>query len=71
MEALNPDRSAARHPLFQVMLTLGDAADDAPGLPGVRAQTSQLNPGTAKFDLTWGLVEMPDGGIAGGAGVRG
>jgi len=63
VEALNPERSASRHPLFQVVLALADAVDAAPALPGVVAETSQLNPGPAKFDLEIAFLEHrdPDG----------
>ncbi|MCS0603436.1 amino acid adenylation domain-containing protein [Streptomyces sp. LP11] len=60
VEALNPERSAARHPLFQVMLTLAEAAEPAPALPGVRAETGQPGMGTAKFDLTVNFYEHRD-----------
>ena len=60
VEVLNPDRSAARHPLFQVMLALADADDDAPALPGLTARTTQLNPGTAKFDIDVNFLEHRD-----------
>ncbi|MGW4690726.1 condensation domain-containing protein, partial [Streptomyces sp. NPDC004244] len=63
VEALNPERSASRHPLFQVMLTVADAVNPAPALPGVQARTDQLPLGTAKFDLTVNFHEhrTPDG----------
>ncbi|MGV9457399.1 amino acid adenylation domain-containing protein, partial [Streptomyces sp. NPDC003635] len=60
VEALNPERSAARHPLFQVMLTLAEAAEPAPALPGVRARTTQPDLGRAKFDLTVNFAERRD-----------
>ncbi|MGW3099572.1 amino acid adenylation domain-containing protein [Streptomyces sp. NPDC001102] len=60
VEALNPERSAARHPLFQVMLTLAEAADPAPALPGMRAETGRPGMGTAKFDLTVNFHEHRD-----------
>ncbi|MFE6852092.1 amino acid adenylation domain-containing protein [Streptomyces sp. NPDC057674] len=60
VETLNPERSAARHPLFQVMLTLAEAAEATPALPGIRAETSQLSAGIAKFDLTVNFYEHRD-----------
>ncbi|MFE0653939.1 amino acid adenylation domain-containing protein [Streptomyces sp. NPDC059534] len=60
VETLNPERSAARHPLFQVMLTLAEAAEATPRLPGVRAETQQLSAGIAKFDLTVNFYEHRD-----------
>ena len=63
VEALNPDRSASRHPLFQVVLALANAVDATPALPGVVAETSQLASGPAKFDLEIAFLEHrdPDG----------
>ncbi|MER5964375.1 amino acid adenylation domain-containing protein [Streptomyces sp. NPDC002057] len=60
VETLNPERSAARHPLFQVMLTLAEAAEATPRLPGVRAETERLSAGIAKFDLTVNFYEHRD-----------
>ncbi|MGY9067144.1 condensation domain-containing protein, partial [Streptomyces sp. CAS3] len=68
VEVLNPERSAARHPLFQVMLTVGQSLDAAAPELG-RMETSLVIPELriAKFDLTFGFQERPcgDGGPAG------
>ncbi|MEV0391233.1 amino acid adenylation domain-containing protein [Nonomuraea sp. NPDC050643] len=70
VEELAPSRSRARHPLFQVMLTLQNTAEATLELPGV--QTGELSAGVpaAKFDLDLRLTETsgPDGTPA---GVRG
>ncbi|MBF5000480.1 non-ribosomal peptide synthase/polyketide synthase [Nocardia sp. BSTN01] len=63
VEVLNPMRSAARHPLFQVMLDLRQAAA-APRLPGLRATMLELDSGTAKFDLHLTAEERADGSVA-------
>ena len=60
VEALNPDRSAARHPLFQVIIALAEATDTAPALPAITATTTQLTSGTAKFDLEIDFLEHRD-----------
>ncbi|MFC3386697.1 amino acid adenylation domain-containing protein, partial [Couchioplanes caeruleus subsp. azureus] len=61
VEELAPDRSAARHPLVQVMLTLQHATRSALDLPGVRAEIEPVALGVAKFDLTASFVEELDG----------
>ncbi|MDG4861850.1 amino acid adenylation domain-containing protein, partial [Streptomyces sp. T-3] len=67
VEELNPERSAARHPLFQVMLSLGEAAAPAPELPGLQAELTYPDAGISKFDLTFTFLERysadgrPDG----------
>ncbi|WP_435865720.1 amino acid adenylation domain-containing protein, partial [Streptomyces xanthochromogenes] len=69
VEALNPERSGARHPLFQVMLTLVQAGSTDPGtdFPGLRTRAEYSATRTAKFDLTVGFDEhlTPDGLPAG------
>nr|WP_051843721.1 condensation domain-containing protein [Streptomyces sp. NRRL F-2305] len=69
VEALNPERSGARHPLFQVMLTLVQAGstDFGADFPGLRARAEYAATRTAKFDLTVGFDEhlTPDGRPAG------
>ncbi|MEU3054382.1 amino acid adenylation domain-containing protein [Streptomyces griseus] len=72
VEILDPPRSLARHPLFQVNLSFDRAADVSLGLPGLRAEELVL-PGreSAKFDLNFLLraVYGADGRPAGIEGV--
>jgi nonribosomal peptide synthetase DhbF len=51
IEMLNPSRSAARHPLFQVMLTVRQEADPVPALVGVDVERIRTAQPFAKFDL--------------------
>ncbi|MEU2396298.1 amino acid adenylation domain-containing protein, partial [Streptomyces sp. NPDC007369] len=57
VEALNPTRSLAHHPLFQVMLVLQNAprADFAP--PGLRVGDMPSTSTTAKLDLIFTMSE--------------
>ncbi|WP_233512736.1 non-ribosomal peptide synthetase [Micromonospora deserti] len=66
VDAANPARSLARHPLFQVMLVHYRQQDAAPDLPGVVAEPQPVDVGVAKVDLTWYVVER-----AGGDGIDG
>src|SRR5262249_19595247 len=70
VEVLNPVRSGGSHPLFQVMFTLQQNNVEA-GLkfPGLEAEFLDVGTGTAKFDLSWGLVERGGGGLDGGLEV--
>ncbi|MFB6583969.1 condensation domain-containing protein, partial [Streptomyces sp. NPDC056402] len=67
VEDLAPTRSLARHPLFQVMLTLQNNAQADLDLPGVEAAMLALEQTPAKFDLSFGITELiaadgaPDG----------
>ncbi|MEV4341497.1 condensation domain-containing protein, partial [Streptomyces sp. NPDC049590] len=51
VEALNPERSSAYHPLFQVMFAWQDTSRIPFELPGVRAELEPVPTHTAKFDL--------------------
>ena len=66
---LNPVRSLARHPLFQVMLTVEDGDNSGRSWPcrGWTAPASRSGSATAKFDLLFALAERsgPDGEPAG------
>ncbi|GGM06075.1 non-ribosomal peptide synthetase [Dactylosporangium sucinum] len=61
VEALNPQRSLAHHPLFQVMVSYQAALPDVAGFPGIRATPRLVATGTAKFDLTFDVAERPSG----------
>ncbi|MFF9399162.1 amino acid adenylation domain-containing protein [Streptomyces sp. NPDC014744] len=66
VEALNPPRSLARHPLFQTMLAWQSVPDAAfPLGPDATARLSTMTSGTAKFDLTLNAGELAGGGIGG------
>jgi amino acid adenylation domain-containing protein len=56
VEEIQPERSLARSPLFQVVLSLEERP--APGrLPGLEAEPLPLATGASKFDLTLMLAE--------------
>ena len=57
VERLNPARSTARHPLFQVMLALQNNVAANLTLPGLAAADVPVTTETAKFDLTLNLEE--------------
>ncbi|MFD8999101.1 amino acid adenylation domain-containing protein [Streptomyces abikoensis] len=66
VEELNPPRSLARHPLFQVMLAWQSMPDAEFAMgPELAARMTAVPTGTAKFDLTLNAGERPGGGISG------
>ncbi|MEV7315227.1 amino acid adenylation domain-containing protein [Streptomyces microflavus] len=61
VEELAPPRSPARHPLFQVMLSLNNTPPPRPALAGLTVtHDSSVGRSGAKFDLTWDLAEHHD-----------
>ncbi|HEX4729030.1 MAG TPA: amino acid adenylation domain-containing protein, partial [Jatrophihabitans sp.] len=60
VEAVNPVRSASRHPLFQVMITLNGRQISGMSLPGVRLKVQSVEVPAAKFDLGLGVTENRD-----------
>jgi nonribosomal peptide synthetase DhbF len=52
VEALNPPRSLAHHPLFQVMLAFQNAPGAAVTLPGINVSRQRIGSAIAKFDLS-------------------
>ncbi|WP_051367206.1 non-ribosomal peptide synthetase [Hamadaea tsunoensis] len=70
VEALNPARSLARHPLFQVMLVLQNNDEASLALPDLEVTSRLSDTGTAKFDLTVAFSEIRNaqGEIAGISG---
>ena len=73
VDELAPDRSLARHPLFQVMLTLQNNAPGAADLTGARASRIDAGTGAARFDLDvlLGEARSGPGGLRGAADRRG
>ncbi|MFD4400747.1 amino acid adenylation domain-containing protein, partial [Kitasatospora sp. NPDC058478] len=71
VEAVNPTRSLAHHPLFQVMLGLQNAPAGEFALPGLETAHLEAPTGTARVDLTVSLAEQygPDGSPAGVLGA--
>ncbi|MEW1640437.1 amino acid adenylation domain-containing protein, partial [Streptomyces sp. NPDC093801] len=57
VEELSPARSMARHPLFQVMLTLQNTTHAELELPGVQVEVVAPERTTAKFDLDFQFDE--------------
>ncbi|MFI1018280.1 amino acid adenylation domain-containing protein [Streptomyces sp. NPDC020965] len=64
VELLNPDRSTAYHPLFQVMLAWQEPLGEVE-FPGLDVEAEELETGTAKFDLFFNLVPNGSGGAGG------
>ncbi|MER7001174.1 amino acid adenylation domain-containing protein [Streptomyces sp. NPDC000410] len=70
VEELAPTRSLARHPLFQVMLTLQNNDEAVLDLNGLRSEAMPPGEPTAKFDVEVSVGEEFDGDGA-PAGLRG
>ena len=60
VDALNPERSLARHPLFQVMVALQNTRDPDPALAGLKVRREPVETGRAKFDLSMLFRENGD-----------
>ena len=57
VEILNPARSRARHPLFQIMLAFQNKIDVSLDLPGVTVGYQPVSLEIAKFDLSFIVAE--------------
>ncbi|MFJ2816932.1 amino acid adenylation domain-containing protein, partial [Streptomyces sp. NPDC087294] len=62
VEAINPERSMSRQPLFQVMLSLDNNPSGEVTVPGLRVRTRVVRADVARVDLTLGLHETDAGG---------
>ncbi|WP_406739329.1 amino acid adenylation domain-containing protein [Streptomyces sp. NBC_00853] len=51
VEEVNPQRSLARHPLFQTMVSHSTVTQDVANLFGQPARVDRVDPGVTKFDL--------------------
>ncbi|MFG2004650.1 amino acid adenylation domain-containing protein [Spirillospora sp. NPDC048911] len=63
VELLNPDRSTAYSPFFQVMLAWQPPVPDME-FPGLDVRTERLETGTAKFDLFFDMIPSGSGGAS-------
>ncbi|WP_189548250.1 condensation domain-containing protein, partial [Streptomyces gelaticus] len=71
VETLNPERSTARHPLFQVVLTLQEALTPTLELPGITTESGFTTLEISKFDLTFSFHEHRTAdGHPGGLDIR-
>ncbi|WP_433654355.1 amino acid adenylation domain-containing protein [Nocardia sp. CA-128927] len=61
VELLNPARSAAHHPLFQVSLAFQNNSLPALELSGVRIEPYAASTATARFDLFFNIADAPAG----------
>ncbi|MER5296523.1 amino acid adenylation domain-containing protein, partial [Streptomyces pharetrae] len=66
VEAVNPERSLARHPLFQTMLNLNNAGpvealDEIAKLPGLTVRHEPVETDRVKFDLGFSFAEAHSG----------
>ena len=73
VEALNPNRTLARHALFQVMLDMEQPGGYQFSLPGLTVDSAEPETGTTKFDLLFTFTERygPEGEPAGITGRLG
>jgi amino acid adenylation domain-containing protein len=70
VEILNPARSTAHHPLFQVSLVLQNNPVPRFNMPGLQATPLRIHSGTARFELFFNLFETTDDG-GNWQGIRG
>ncbi|WP_408642280.1 amino acid adenylation domain-containing protein, partial [Speluncibacter jeojiensis] len=61
VEAVDPPRSRAHSPLFQVLLVLQNASEVNLALPGLDVDVREIDNGTTKFDMQLTVTERPDG----------
>ncbi|MFC6935655.1 amino acid adenylation domain-containing protein [Actinomadura yumaensis] len=60
VEVLNPQRSMARHPLFQAMISVQSNPAARVELPGLTVAVEPVDPGVSRFDLCLLVEETED-----------
>jgi amino acid adenylation domain-containing protein/non-ribosomal peptide synthase protein (TIGR01720 family) len=65
VEMLNPERSSAYHPLFQVMFAWQNVVREDFTLEGLQAREIPRFTRTAKFDLFVNMASLPGAGVVG------
>ncbi len=71
VEVLAPARSAGRHPLFQVALSLQNLPPTTFELPGLRAAAVEMPYDIEKFDLSVTVRDSPAAGLSAAQGLSG
>jgi amino acid adenylation domain-containing protein len=61
LEELRPPRDLSRNPLFQILFVLHNTPPQTLELPGLTMRPVEIDPGTARFDVTLEFWETPDG----------
>jgi amino acid adenylation domain-containing protein len=61
LEELRPPRELSHNPLFQVLFVLHNTPQQAPEFPGLCVSPLEVDPETARFDVTLDLWETPEG----------
>ena len=61
LEELRPPRDLSKTPLFQVLFVLQNAPRSIPALAGLHVRPVEVDPTTARFDLTLDLIETSAG----------
>lgn len=61
VEELQPERSLAHSPIFQVMFALQNVPLEALKMPGLEVERRPIYTSTSMFDMSWFAVEHPDG----------
>src|SRR5207248_6686007 len=61
LEEFRPPRDLSRHPLFQVMCVLHNTPQQVLELSGLTVYPLEIDPGTARFDVTLDFWETPEG----------
>ncbi len=70
VQVLDPERSTAHQPLFQVLLSLQNFTEPVVELPGLRVEVEDVDRSASQFDLTLDLREhISEAGPAGLDGV--
>ncbi|MFX0580695.1 amino acid adenylation domain-containing protein, partial [Nocardia nepalensis] len=64
VDLLDPERSTARHPLFQVALSFENLPENSFELPGLRVAPVDFDIATEKFDLSLAIRESSSGLVA-------
>ncbi len=61
VDALKPDRDLSHAPLFQVMFALQTLGRDMVEIPDLTIEPLEVDPGSAKFDLSLEMTLAPEG----------